>query len=98
MVRRVKDLHPANQSWKGISEGLLMWSAEHPALFQVTKPQRSRSEVSLKSALPPPHTRVIKAIRNVPRCFSGLWKGLKSADVQFLLVKPPAENQRALHR
>lgn len=78
------------------SEGLIMWSAEHPALFQVTKPLRTRSEVSLKTTLHRPHTRLIKVNRNVPRGFRGLWKGLKSADVQFLLVKPPAENQRAL--
>lgn len=80
----------------GFCEGLILCSAEHPALLQVTKPLSTRSEVSLKITLHRPHTRLIKAIRNVPRGFSGLWKALKSADVQFQVVKPPAENQRAL--
>lgn len=80
----------------GFSEGLIMCSAKHPALFQVTKPLRTRSELSLKITLHQPHTGLIKAIRSVPHGFSGLWKALKSADAQLQVVKPPAENQRTL--
>lgn len=55
IVRREKDLHPANLGRLDCSEGLIMWSAEHPALFQVTKPLRRRSEVSLKITAPASH-------------------------------------------
>lgn len=49
-------IQPSRAGRMDFSEGLIMWSAEHPALFQVTKPLRTRSEVSLKITLHQPHT------------------------------------------
>lgn len=97
MVRRVKDLHPAKQSWK---DGFF-WRIDHvecwaPSSVRGNKTPENKIWGFTENHSPPASHRLIKAMRNVPRGFSELWKGLKSADVQFLVVKPPAENQRAL--
>lgn len=70
------------------SERFSTWSAEHLVLLQVTKPLKTRPVVSLKILLHWPHTKLTEVIRNVSHGFSGLWKGLMSAGVQFLVVKP----------
>lgn len=97
MVRRVKGLHPAKQSWK---DGFF-WRIDHvecwaPSSVPGNKTPENKIWGFTENHSPPASHRLIKAMRNVPHGFSELWKGLKSADVQFLVVKPPAENQRAL--
>lgn len=70
------------------SEQFSMWNAEHLVLLQVTTLLKTRPVVSLKILLHWTHTKLIEVIRNVSHGFSGLWIGLNSAGVQFLVVKP----------
>lgn len=70
------------------SEQFSMWNAERLVLLQVTTLLKTRPVVSLKILLHWTHTKLIEVIRNVSHGFSGLWIGLNSAGVQFLVVKP----------
>lgn len=83
--------YPSNQlklEAMDFTEQFSMWNAEHLVLLQVTKLLKTRPVVSLKILLHWPHTKLIEVIRNVSHGFSGLWIGLNSAGVQFLVVKP----------